>query len=241
MAKKKRKRQSQAGVDPNERRRERLEARRQAKAEAEAAARRAEARSRIVRYLAYAALAAIVIWFFFLRGATPDEIDGHPISKFSESGTGQHVSGTVNYETTPPVSGEHAQGAAPCGIHGQPIPNENLVHSFEHGAVALLYDAAQVEPGVIEQMETIAGDFESHVLSAPYPEMDNPIVVASWGEKMNLDSFDGPAIREYIEVFRERGPESQDCDASADQPFQPAPSPTTEGEPSPSPEASPTG
>jgi hypothetical protein len=173
------------------------------------------------------------VWFVFIRGQTPDEIRGHQIRKFSESGARDHVSGTVNYETTPPVSGPHGS-VVPCGVYGQPIPNENLVHTFEHGAVGILYQP-DLDIETIREIEAIAGEYDDNVLSAPYPGMDPTIVVASWGEKMNLDEFDGPAIREYADVFRGRGPEGIDCPSDAAQPFQPAPTPTVEATPSPEP------
>lgn len=236
MAKKKRKRKPQpgAGADVEQKRRERLEARRQAKAEAVAAQQRAARRRRVVRLVAYAGIAAALVWFFFIRPQTPDEIRGHPIQKFAESGVNEHVTGTVNYDTIPPVSGPHAGQPAPCGVHPQPIPNENLVHSFEHGAVALLFQP-NLDIETIREIESIVGEYDDNVLSAPYPGMEPTVVVASWGEKMNLDEFDGPAIREYADVFRGRGPEGIDCPSEADQPFQPAPAATVEPTPSPEP------
>ncbi|MGH2746633.1 MAG: DUF3105 domain-containing protein [Actinomycetota bacterium] len=237
MAKKKRKRKPQAGagVDAEQKRRERLEARRQAKAEEFAAQQRAARRRRVVRLLAYAGLVVALVWFFFIRGQTPDEIGGHRIQKFVDPpGARDHVSGTVNYETTPPVSGPHAGQPFPCGVHGQPIPNENFVHSLEHGAVAILYQP-DLDIDTVREIESIVGEYEDNVLSAPYPGMEPTIVVASWGEKMNLDEIDGPAIREYADVFRGRGPEGIDCPSDADQPFQPAPAETLEATPSPEP------
>ncbi|MGH2694639.1 MAG: DUF3105 domain-containing protein [Actinomycetota bacterium] len=234
MAKKRsRKKVAGAGAEAQERRRQRLEARREAKARAQAARRRRQQRERIVRWLSVAALLGVVFWFLFLRGSGPSEIEGHPVSSFGATGVGEHVQGAVDYETTPPVAGPHAGTPAPCGVFGQPIPNENLVHTLEHGAVGLLF-TPEVPPDDIALIESIARDFDSHVFSAPYPVMETPIAVVSWGRMMRLDELDASAMRGYIDAFREKGPEDQECPNTQDSPVQPAPTQSpAEGSPSP--------
>jgi hypothetical protein len=235
MAKKRsRKKGSTSGAEAQERRRQRLEARREAKAREVAARRRRQQRERVVRWLSIAAVLGVAFWFLFLRGRGPSEIEGHPVSSFSATGVGEHVQGTVDYETTPPVAGAHASAPAPCGVHGQPIPNENLVHTLEHGGVGLLY-TPQVDGGDIAQIESIVRDFESHVFSAPYPGMETPIAVVSWGRIMRLGELDVSAMREYIDAFRDDGPEDQDCPNTQDDPFEAAPVPTSSPRGSPSP------
>jgi hypothetical protein len=238
MAKKRsRKKSSTSGAEAQERRRQRLEARREAKAREAAARRRRQQRERVVRWLSLAAVLGVAFWFLFLRGKGPSEIEGHPVSAFSATGVGQHVQGTVEYETTPPVAGAHASAPAPCGVHAQPIPNENLVHTLEHGGVGLLY-TPEVKADDIAQIESIVRDFETHVFSAPYQGMETPIVVVSWGSMMRLEQLDASAMREYIETFRDDGPEDQDCPNTQDDPFGEVTTPTTSPSParSPSPE-----
>jgi hypothetical protein len=231
MAKKKgsskKRRQAPPGIDPNEKRRERLEARRRAKAEALAAQQRAERRARIVRVVFYVGLLALAIWFFFLRESNPvpEEIADR-VQSYSEAGENDHaaVGETVAYEESPPVSGRHAPSPIPCGTYGEAVPNEGLVHSLEHGAVYLLY-APDVPVPQIRQLEEIAGNYDENVLVAPYDgEMETPIAVGSWGERMDLEEVDEDAITTYIDTFAGEGPESdtgQTCPNDSDQTFDP--------------------
>ena len=171
-----------SGAEAQERKRERLEARRAAKAAALERQRRAETRQKIISRLAMLTILGGLIWFFFLRPEpAPESIEGHPIGSFSTSGLQQHTGATVDYPTSPPVSGEHNPTPAECGVHGTPIQNEMQVHSLEHGGVGIQYRPDAVTPADIAALEAIVGNFDSHVFSAPYPDMEPAIAVTSWG------------------------------------------------------------
>jgi hypothetical protein len=213
MAKKKTRRRTgaQPGVDSNEKRRRRLEEKRRQREEAAAAQRRAQTRATIVRGLLVAVLVMGAVWFLFIRTRTPQEIAGHPIENFAETGVGRHTDQPVDYEMSPPVTGEHLASAASCGSYAQPVQNELFVHSLEHGAVGILFDPARVDEETVEGAESLVGAYDSHMISAPFAGMETPITLTSWGEMMRLDSWDAAAAREYIEAFRTRGPEDQPC------------------------------
>lgn len=215
------------GAEAAERKQQRLEERRQQKAEALARQRKAAARARAVRSVALIALAGVAFWFFFLRSSTPDEINGHAITGFGGTGVGDHTEQPVEYEMTPPVQGFHSSTPAPCGVHGAPILDENLVHSLEHGAVALFFDPARATPKDIKELEAIASDADENVVSAPYEGMEPVFAIASWGERMDLDVLDVDAVNEYIDTFAGKGPEAgQTCPNTVDTPYAPTDTPT---------------
>ncbi len=219
MANKKKKRSG--GQEAHALKQQRIEERRRERAEQEAKQRKAAARAGLVRGAALIALAALAVWFVFFRGQTPDEIGGHELTKFSGGGVGEHAEGTLDYEMSPPVEGTHATSPAACGVHGTAIPNENLVHSLEHGAVGLMF-SPDASPDDITALEDLALEFDENVLSAPFSGMESPFSVISWGERMDLAELDVDAMREYIDVFAGKGPEAgQTCPSTTDSPFDP--------------------
>ncbi|MDQ3955588.1 MAG: DUF3105 domain-containing protein [Actinomycetota bacterium] len=245
----KKRRAAPEAAESHQRRQERLEARRRAKQEALLAQRRRERRERATRSAVLITLLLAAIYFVFLRETAPESIQGNRISQFSTSNgasTNTHTP-PFNYteETTgvkPPVSGNHDPTPAACGTHDQKIPDENLVHSLEHGAAAILYDPDVVAIEDIRTIEGIVNDRGEDTISAPYRGMPDPVTVASWSRKMGLDEVDAPAIREYVETFADTEPapeaaqDQAECDNEEDETFDPA----EDLEPSPSPEPTPT-
>ncbi|TFC21391.1 DUF3105 domain-containing protein [Cryobacterium glucosi] len=75
------------------------------------------------------------------NAAAPTSVDG--VQTFPNQ-TSQHVTGTVKYNPLPPVGGDHSVTLLNCGVYSENVPNENAVHSLEHGAVWVTYDASTV-------------------------------------------------------------------------------------------------
>lgn len=240
---KKNKKNRPPDFDPNQRKRERIEARRQAKAEALEARRKQQRRERIVRRVGLVTLFLFAFWFLVIRGGPPDAIAGFEVEHYSTSnGNPDHVEFDVDYDMSPPVSGQHRLQSAVCGTHGAPIEDELFVHTLEHGTVAILYEPSLPEEQV-RKIELVVREFDSYMLSAPYEgEMSTPIAVVAWGHMMRLPQFNAGAINEFVDVFREGGdaPEAGEvpCPNDADDEFQPAsPAPGESPGASPAPSA----
>ena len=246
-----RKRSAPQGAESHQKKQERLEARRRAKEAALIAQRRKERRDKAIRRAAFVLFLLAVAYLIFFRQTAPSEIAGKSIASFSTSNGGDdaHVA-PYNYtegETgvSPPVSGRHDPVPAECGIHSERVPDENLVHTLEHGAVAVLYNPKEVPLPEIGRIEDIVTGYEDTVMSAPYPGLPDAIVLASWSRKMALDEFDSDAITEYIDTFRDTEPAPEfngedPCETVADDAYEP-PEPSPSPEPSPAPSPSPEG
>lgn len=111
----------------------------------------------------------------------------------------EHVEGTVDYEQNPPAGGPHNAVWLNCGIYDQPVPNENAVHSLEHGAVWVTYDADEVTG---EELDTLKSQLpSSYVVLSPYDGLDSPIVLSSWNHQLKLDSAADERIGEFFEEY----------------------------------------
>ena len=98
--------------------------------------------------------------------------------------TANHVTGTVDYEMTPPAGGDHAAVWMNCGVYTEQVPNENAVHDLEHGAIWFTYDPAQVTDEQIEAITDLAPSTYSVV--SPYEGMDSPMCRQRLGRPAGL-------------------------------------------------------
>lgn len=113
--------------------------------------------------------------------------------------TATHVEGTVDYPQSPPAGGDHNQVWLNCGIYSEPQVNEHAVHSLEHGAVWVTYDAAAVTG---EELETLKSHLpSSYVILSPYEGLDSPIALSSWNNQLKVESASDTRIPEFFEEF----------------------------------------
>lgn len=131
----------------------------------------------------------------YTAGGEGTEIEG--VETFQNATS--HVEGTVDYAQSPPAGGSHNQVWLNCGIYDQPVPNENAVHSMEHGAVWVTYDADALSD---EQLATLKSHLpSSYVILSPYDGLDSPLVLSSWNHQLMLDSVDDPRIADFFEEY----------------------------------------
>lgn len=113
--------------------------------------------------------------------------------------TFDHVDGPVEYEQTPPVGGDHSAIWTNCGIYTESIPNENSVHSMEHGAVWITYNP-DIDQAEIDMLTELVGN-RSYVLLSPYSGLETPIVASAWGLQLEVDSADDPRLATFLDKY----------------------------------------
>ncbi len=153
---------------------------------------------------AVAIVALVVASFVFAPKGAPTygaldstgaEIEG--VETFENETT--HVEGTVDYEQSPPAGGPHNATWLNCGIYTQPQVDENAVHSLEHGAVWVTYDADALSD---EELSTLRAQLPAtYVILSPYEGLDAPIVLSSWNHQLKLDEADDSRIPEFFEEY----------------------------------------
>lgn len=131
----------------------------------------------------------------YSAGGDGAEIEG--VETFSNETT--HVEGTVDYPQTPPAGGPHNQYWLNCGVYDEPQQNENAVHSLEHGAIWVTYDATQVQGDELALLKSHLPS--SYVILSPYEGLPAPIVLSGWNSQLQLQSADDDRIPAFFEEY----------------------------------------
>jgi hypothetical protein len=150
----------------------------------------------------------------------------------------------VAYTKAPPDGGRHDPIWADCNgtVYPVAVRNEHMVHALEHGAVWIAYNADQVKsPALDKLVARVEG--QPYMMLSPYPGLDAPISLQSWGHQLKLSDVDDERIDQFIEALRENqytAPEpGARCD-SQDTGFDPTNPPPFDPTP-PGPDAAPVG
>lgn len=114
-----------------------------------------------------------------------------------------HVAGTVRYDTSPPVGGDHSPLWANCTgtVYTHPIANENAVHMLEHGAVWITYNPRSASASDIANL-TDRVDGVDYTALSPYPDLRKPISLQAWGYQLFVDRASDPRVSRFLAVLR---------------------------------------
>jgi hypothetical protein len=130
----------------------------------------------------------------YTAGGSGAEIEG--VELFEN--TSNHVTTPVEYPQTPPAGGEHNPAWLNCGVYTEPVPNENAVHSLEHGALWVTYDPSLSD----DELSTLRAKLpSSYVILSPFEDLPSPIVVSGWNSQLQVDDADDPRIAEFFEEY----------------------------------------
>ena len=178
----------------------------------------------IATAVATAVFAAAAIGYAVVRSGeaeageitSADQIEGVTVV---EHAGGLHTAEPVVYEQSPPVGGRHDIEWADCTgtVYDLAIRDENAVHSLEHGAVWITYDPDAVAGADLAVLEELT-EGRSGTLLSPYPGLDSPISLQSWGHQLRVDSPDDERIAQFTEFLRYHPALSPEPGASCENP-----------------------
>ena len=114
----------------------------------------------------------------------------------SDSDGTTHVLCDVEYTTSPPTSGSHFPVWQACGFYTEPIRDETAVHSMEHGAVWIAYDP-DLPVAEVDAISALVST-DGHYLAAPYPGLENPIVLSAWQRQVAVERISDSAAAAFI-------------------------------------------
>jgi hypothetical protein len=118
------------------------------------------------------------------------------------------ISDPLCYTSNPPTSGPHAASWAPFRVFNQPVAKEFVVHSMEHGGVAIWYNTANTQ--VIQQLTALTEaniNKGKELLLTPYPGMEaDTIAVTSWTrlDKFPVAQFNIDRVQKFIDAHERR-------------------------------------
>ena len=128
-------------------------------------------------------------------------------SSDSDRGQGRnHVSGSLGYRTNPPAGGNHSPTPAAPSVYNEPPPDEQVVHSMEHGDV-VLWHKPDVAPDVVEKLEALADRYDSDVLVVPRASLPTPVAGTAWHRRLQCPGFEQAALDLFVRTYRDKGPE----------------------------------
>ncbi|MFF0242333.1 DUF3105 domain-containing protein [Rhodococcus pyridinivorans] len=109
----------------------------------------------------------------------------------------------VAYDQSPPFGGPHDSVWATCTgtVYEQPVRNENMVHSLEHGAVWVAYNPDLLDDAAVDTLRAKV-DGRTYMVMSPYPGLEAPVSLQSWGHRLEVDSVDDERIDQFISALR---------------------------------------
>lgn len=130
-------------------------------------------------------------------GSAPPDIPGVVVDRAAGR---QHRQGPVDYPGKhPPSGGDHNPYPLNCGFYDQQQPDENAVHSLEHGAVWIAFDPS-TSASDVSVLRAYAK--QDHVLVTPYAGMDAPITLVAWEHRLELQSVTDPRLKQFVDGYR---------------------------------------
>jgi hypothetical protein len=122
------------------------------------------------------------------------------------------------YNTNPPTSGRHYASQYFPGFYEEedvdvPYPAGYLVHSLEHGYVIFWYNCDTLNEAECDDLKTdirsVMDRADNHkVIAYPWPSLDIPITMTSWGRMLRFDDgFDPELAFEFVLNNRNKAPE----------------------------------
>lgn len=130
----------------------------------------------------------------YTAGGSGAEIEG--VETFEN--TNNHVETAVDYPQTPPAGGDHNPAWLNCGVYTEVQPNENAVHSLEHGAIWVTYDPSISD----EELDLLKTKLPStYVILSPFEDLPAPIVLSRWDVQLQVDEASDERIGEFFEEY----------------------------------------
>lgn len=121
------------------------------------------------------------------------------VKTFGYSNAEQHTEEAQDYPEVPPVGGPHNPVWLNCGVYDAPVPNENAVHSMEHGAVWITY-APDLPAAQLATLKDDVAD-QSYTVLSPYEGLPSPVVLSAWNTQLQVQDAADPRVDAFLAKY----------------------------------------
>lgn len=165
--------------------------------------------------LVIAALAAVIVYLVLLANRPPYG-EAFPILDSSHVPEGTDPG---PYNSDPPTSGHHYERELPRGFYEDsdladmgPFPVGHVVHNLEHGYIVFWYNCDSLSAAECDALKTQIRDYIANssvrkLVAFPWHSIDIPLVLTSWGYRLEMPVFDANEANQFINSNRLRAPE----------------------------------
>ena len=110
---------------------------------------------------------------------------------------------TVDYNTTPPTSGNHWDWWARCGFYEDGLPDERIVHNLEHGNIVVSYNLPDAEE--LDQLREFMDNFDlapAWAVTRFYDEIaEGTVALSAWTVLDTMQGVDEDRIEEFFRTY----------------------------------------
>lgn len=153
-----------------------------------------------------------MIGFLVLQQTKPPAGNAVPIMGSSHIKTD---SDPGEYNSDPPTSGPHYSEEANAGFYNTnnfTFPAGYLVHNLEHGYIIFWYNCdlldetscTELKSQIKAAMDDLGG---FKMIAYPWPSLDVPFAMTSWGRIQKLDSFNAEQAAAFYRANLNKAPE----------------------------------
>lgn len=114
------------------------------------------------------------------------------------------VGTAVEYNSNPPTSGPHHGEWTRAGVYDVAPADGNLIHALEHGYVIISYRDKELKDPLVKLSKALG---VSKLIVTPRENLDVPMALTAWTRILKLPSVDETLIRDFVDSFRNAGPE----------------------------------
>ena len=181
--------------------------------------RRQKMRSNLI-WGAVGLVAVVIVGFFVFQGSRQASPVGEQVAipanyiNHIEEGTDPGP-----FPSDPPAGGSHYASEFDAGFYEEtspqaqvPYPAGYLGHNLEHGYVIFWYNCENLSDNdcntLKSEIQGVMDGFDGVKLIAfPWPSLDVPVAMTSWGRLQRFDTFDPQLASAFVEANRNKSPE----------------------------------